>query len=435
MTGTTDWVSALAILAAGLILGSMFIYFFARRKKTATADTDIVLRDLEGKRDSFVRQIRELDDVGSKLTPQQLAEERTRLELETAQVLRQIDAQKRSGAKPAKSEREPVVAARRPAMVGFAWGAGSMLALALLGYFVMQAARPREEAQQPQAMGQAPQPAVDPAVRALEQAVQKNPDDLKMRLQLAQAYLERENLMGVFEQTQYVLSKSPNDSRALTYQALVRMSMGQGPEAIEMLQQATKVDPNLLDAWVALAWVHTQGGKFKEAEQAMQEAMNRHPEDKGRLEEILKQMKAHQSVDMQRPAATKAEALPEGHPPLGEPAPAAAVASGDGAIRITLDIDPSAKARAGTGVVYVIARPEGMSSGPPVAVKRIPSTSLPITFDFGTADSMMGQPLPAKVHLEARLDTDGDAATKTPTDPFASKDSVATGSTIKLALK
>jgi hypothetical protein len=61
--------------------------------------------------------------------------------------------------------------------------------------------------------------------------------------------------------------------------------------------------------------------------------------------------------------------------------------------------------------------------------------SFPITFDFGSADSMMGQPLPDKFRLEARLDSDGDAATKPPTDPSAMQNDVAPGTTVKLALK
>jgi hypothetical protein len=55
--------------------------------------------------------------------------------------------------------------------------------------------------------------------------------------------------------------------------------------------------------------------------------------------------------------------------------------------------------------------------------------------DFGSADSMMGQPIPQKVHLEVRLDTDGDAATKSPGDPVAVQDGVTAGSKVALILK
>ena len=57
--GSTDWLTASAILVAGLILGSMFIYFFSRQKK----QPDVGLRDLEAKRDDLLRRLREARDL------------------------------------------------------------------------------------------------------------------------------------------------------------------------------------------------------------------------------------------------------------------------------------------------------------------------------------------------------------------------------------
>jgi tetratricopeptide (TPR) repeat protein len=405
MNETTDWGSALAILGAGLILGMMFVYFFARRRSAAPAP-DTTLRDLEARRDTLVERLR--SDVA--------ADERTRLELETAQVLRLIDEQRRRGAElPVEANDDTTPdAVRRATTVGFMWGAGSMLALAGLAWLVTSALTPREpegqQAMQPQ--GQQAQRPADPVVLQLEETIRRTPDDLEARISLAQAYLERENLMGVFEQTQYVLTKSPAHARALTYQALVRMSMGQQTEALQMLKAATKSDPQLLDAWVALAWVHTQDGKVSEAEEAMREAMRRRPDEKQRLEQVLAQMKSHQGMDMSTPQPR----------------------AGDGkAVRVTLDLDPAAKSR--TGVIYVIGRAAGVAAGPPIAVKRVPAGTFPITFEFSSSDSMMGQPLPATMRIEARLDSDGDAMTRNAADPSAVQDGVAAGSEIRLALR
>lgn len=428
MTENTDWASAIAILTAGLILGLMFIYFVARRR-TAAPPSDLELRDLEARRDLLIDQLR------AEVDP----DERTRLERETAQVLRAIDertAKVRPSASSAAAsspagERVPVTP-RNAMLIGFAWGVGSVLVLGGLAYFVSKAAKPREGAEQ-QAMQRPAQ--ADPIVGQLEAIVAQSPDNLEARINLAQAYLERDNLMGVFEQTQYVLTKNPRDARALTYQALVRTAMGQQDEAIQMLQDATKIDPMLLDAWVGLAWVHAQSGKTKEAEAAMAEAIRRRPEEKQRLEQVLAEMKAQLAGGM-----AQTQQLPPDHPPVAPPptagampTAAAAPAGGGGAVRITLDLDPAAKSR--TGTIYVIARPAGVSGGPPVAVKRVAATSLPVTFDFSSADSMMGQPLPASMRIEARLDADGDAATRSPSDPSASQDGVKAGSTLKLALK
>jgi hypothetical protein len=56
--------------------------------------------------------------------------------------------------------------------------------------------------------------------------------------------------------------------------------------------------------------------------------------------------------------------------------------------------------------------------------------------DLTSADSMMGQPLPANVTIEVRLDFYGDAMTKDPSDPHASQSGVATnGTKVALVLK
>jgi hypothetical protein len=325
--------------------------------------------------------------------------------LEAANVLREID----EVPPPVDGGRE------RPlhgAFVGFAAGVVSTLLVVGLVYFVMHSAKPKVE--QPAAV------VTDP-VQQLEAAVQKSPNDLTARVALAKAYLDRNNLMGVFDQTQYVLAKSPNDSRALTYQAIVRMAMGQREDAMKMLDKATKADPNLIDAWVATAWAKTQEGKAKDAQAAISEAARRHPEEKQRLDDVYAQMK-------QQASAPPPADLPPGHPPIEKSA-----SSGEDGVQIVLDLDSSAKSK--SGVVFVLARQEGVSAGPPVAVKRLQADSFPMTFVMTAADSMMGQPLPAKMRIEARLDADGDVVTKNPGEPFGVKDGVVSGSTISLALK
>jgi tetratricopeptide (TPR) repeat protein len=418
----TDWVSASAILAAGIVLGVMFIYFVKRRPERIVAGTDSDLRDLEAKRDALVQQLRELDPSN--------ADERTRLEIETAQVLRRIDERR-------KVERQPPTAIesgdplKRATMIGFAWGAGSTLILAALAYLVMQSAKPREqnasltggETTTTMRPAQAPP---DPAVQQLEAAVKKSPDDLNARIDLAKAYLERDNLMGVFDQTQYVLVRSPNEPRALTYQALVRMAMGQGADAVGMLERATKADPSLLDAWVALAWANTTAGKTKQAEAAIAEAERRHPEEKARLEQVYAAMK--QQVAARQNSGGE---QPVNHPPIG-----AAEAPVENPIHVTLELDPASKGKlTPSSVLFVFARPEGVAAGPPAAVKRLSGVTFPITIDLSAADSMMGQPLPPRVRLEARLDADGNAMTKDPSDPVAVQDGVALGATVRLVLK
>jgi tetratricopeptide (TPR) repeat protein len=415
---STDWVSALAILAAGLVLGALFVFFNKRRSGPALGnERDLERKDLEAKRDALVQQLRD---------PALGAEERARLEVETADALRKLD---RYDAAPAST----IAAsnAMSPTAKGFLWGFASASALAALGYFVMQQASPRQQGgeltggvaraapmqQQPQT--QAPgQP--DPMMQQLQAAVQAQPNNLQLRNDLAQAYLERDNLMAVFQETKVVLEQSPNDSRALTLQGLVRMAMGETVEATKMLQRATQTDPKNLDGWVALAWVYAQGGRMPDAQKMIAEAVRNVPEQKAKLEQVFAQMQQQ----LAGRAAAPAQQMPEGHPPIE----AAATA---GAVHVTLDLDPGAKQR--SGIVFVIAR--NANGGPPVAVKRVVAGAFPIDVELTSADSMMGQQLPASFRLEARLDADGDPMTKPPTDPAAMQDGVAPGASIRLALK
>jgi tetratricopeptide (TPR) repeat protein len=421
----TDWLSAGGMILSGLIVGFMFWYGMKGR----AAKPDVERLDLEAKRDLLLQQLRELKETGGSV------EEQRRLERETADVLRALDKRAGSaGVTPAVRGKTPVDGGRdagvssaadvRAASIrGFIWGAASVAVLGGIGWFVTEKATPKTESA-PSPMASAPQSQQpqqsDPALQQIEAAVAKSPDDLEMRNQLAKAYLERENLMGVFEQTKYILARTPDDARALTYQALVRMSMGQRDPAAEMLQHAIKSDPQLLDAYVALAWDNVQRGKTAEAEAQIAEATRRHPEQKVRLDDVLAKMKEQ----AKNPAPATAAA---------SPTPAAASVSGP-SVHVTLTLagaSPSPNA-----VLFVIARAAGQTAGPPAAVKRIASPTFPLIIDLSTADSMMGQPLPATVRIEARLDSDGDAMTKNPSDPHAVQDGVATnGTKVSLALQ
>jgi hypothetical protein len=104
----------------------------------------------------------------------------------------------------------------------------------------------------------------------------------------------------------------------------------------------------------------------------------------------------------------------------------------------TLELEPSAAGKVTLpAVVFLIARAEGLEThGHPLLAKRIDVRAFPVTFTLGAEDSMMGQPPPNRVSLEARIDRDGDATTREPGAPTASIASIAIGtSNVKLVLK
>ena len=125
----------------------------------------------------------------------------------------------------------------------------------------------------------------------LEAAVQRNPDDIDARMALARAALGRQDMMVVFDQTKAVLEKQPRHARALAYQALVRLAMGQADTAETMLHQALESDPDLIEGYVHLSLVHLRQGKLDAANKAIDEAARRHPGHAARLRALWAEMR------------------------------------------------------------------------------------------------------------------------------------------------
>ena len=69
-----------------------------------------------------------------------------------------------------------------------------------------------------------------------------------------------------------------------------------------------------------------------------------------------------------------------------------------------------------TGAVFVIVRRTDSSAGPPVAAVRMDRSEIPGPFSVSNSDIMMGGPWPAQVWIQVRVDGDGNAMTKDPSD-------------------
>ncbi len=308
MNAPTDWLTAVVILAAGLVLGFLFLFFNKGRKNASMLDGEAdAQKDLEARRDALVEQLRD---------PALPAHERQRLEIETAEVLRELDdigpvATEARAMNPAPSH---VTAS---AMKGFAWGATTFAVLGALAFLVTRQSAPRTNGT-PVEPAVAVQPSVArsvPAVQQLEERVRNEPKNLDLRNDLAQAQLGQDNLMAVFEHTKVVLDARPENSRALTLQAVVRAAMGEVNVAIAMLQRAAASDPKNLDARVALAWVYAQNNRMRESDDTIALASKEVPDEKAMLEQVRQQIRAHvaKSARGPQPVAASGE-MPPGHP-------------------------------------------------------------------------------------------------------------------------
>lgn len=434
----TDWLPGIIMLLSGGAIGAVLVWWASRRKgKTAAPEArPLELRELLATRDTLIDELREMDDTASKRTPEQLAHERYALELEAARVLLAIEEEAKREAQEA-GEEVAVGSARRSGVAGFVWGIVSAAVIAGLFFLVSSAAKNRATggsmtgtpgASSPASEGQMPHP----DIATLEARVKQNPDDFDARLTLAQMYLMQNNLMGTYEQTQYVLQRQPQNAVAMAYQAIVKLAMGAPDDALKMLDQAIALDPGLIDAWAHKAIALASIGRIDEAEQVIHEAEKRFPENRETLETLMSQIR---KVEAQRKTGGET-------PPPAEAAPAPAEASREAAstdpkqhVGGVITLDPSAKVQF-PATIFVDARAVGVTSGPPVAVLRLVASSFPIAFTLGPENAMMGGSLPAKVRIEARVDTDGNAMTRDAGAPDGVLDNVALGSNhLKVVMK
>jgi tetratricopeptide (TPR) repeat protein len=444
---SVEWLPALLILGIGLVLGAAVVWRLLvdsrGRVKIIAGTPAMELRDLAGKSDTLLRQLRELDDAASKRTPDQLARERYGLELEAAKAL--IAFEKGSASRPSARAAEPEVRTPAPrdraAMRGFLWGTGSATGVLLLAFFVYQSAKPREAGGS--VTGNLPTAAdrsagdetADADETQLKEAIARAPNNPEPHLALAQLYIERKNWMGIWNETGRVLELAPGNSRALADQSLVRIAMNQMDVAVRVLTKVIADDPGLVDAYAYLALAYARMGRMPEAERTIARAAKRFPERAADLRSYLADVANERDI----PEAQANAGAPNPHAGMAAPGDDTRpkqVAIGRG-VSGTVDVDPSLRNKLpARGVLFVFARAAGAASeGPPLAVKRLPA-SFPATFELTQADSMMGQPLPDELLIEARLDEDGDPTTRPPTDPKARLDRVKVGRTdLRLVLR
>ena len=429
MAADFSWTPPLVVLALGAVAGVVVVAARARRQAAHDAPTTASSHgsDLQRRYDALIRRLAE----GAS------PEERTAIEIEAAQVLQEMETGK--GPSPARAA-EPVAAApaalaspARPASAwaGFAYGVLTMSVLGGLFFLASQGSSERATGGSPtggNGMGsasaqEAPQTSAadDANLKALEEAVRKSPRDVAQRIELVRAYLQRRDLMQVFDQTKAVLEIEPGNPYALTYQALVRVAMGQAPQAETMLVEVIKKNPGIEDAYIHLAIARLQLGNRKGAEEAIEAGQKQFPEDKEQLAQVFAQISA--------PSAEQGAEVPAEHPEVPPPA----MGGGSGAappssaqLVVVVDLPKGVTVPEGA-ILFVIVREAGLESGPPSAVKRVPAVNFPITVTVTEKDSMAGEGLPGLVRIDARVDRDGDPLSKDPQDPAASEENVRPG--------
>ncbi|MFQ5456965.1 MAG: hypothetical protein ACE5FC_00720 [Myxococcota bacterium] len=126
-----------------------------------------------------------------------------------------------------------------------------------------------------------------------------------------------------------------------------------------------------------------------------------------------------EAPDVAPPAKASGGAVAKPASPAAVPhaaVPHAAVPKAGGSIRGVLRLAPGATPPP-RGTLYIIAKMAKNAKAPPMAVQRINAPTFPLNYTLSAADAMIpGMPFAGKVNVTVRLDTDGNASTREPTD-------------------
>jgi tetratricopeptide (TPR) repeat protein len=248
-------------------------------------------------------------------------------------------------------------------------------------------------------------PAADPRIAELQAELATNPSDLDGWNRLTELTIGVRDLATAMDANQRALALGPNDPDALVYRAVLKAFIGRVDEAIAELEAAAAAHPNHARAFIyqGLLLMERNPGA---AVVALEKAATL--DDSPQLKEAL-------AVARQR-ASGAPPMPPTAAPPAAAPASSGAVlASG------TVTLAPGA-ATAGAVLFVNLKDPAG---GPPIAAVKLPPGPFPATFRISESDRLpmsAGRPLPAKLTLTARLDSDGDAMSRPETDPSATAD-------------
>jgi tetratricopeptide (TPR) repeat protein len=443
-----SWAAPLVYLAFGLAAGALLSWLL-RRRATGGAGSEeepppVEVRDLAEREAMLLAQLEDLEDTAGKYRPAERERQRGALEVEAAATLKALEAslataRRRAERSPAQRSGGAPEARPASALRGFLWGAGSVAAIALLLLFASESMSPRQpngsvtgaiDGEQTQA--RAADASADEA--KLQERIRSHPDDVDARLELTRLQVSKAEWMGVWEQTQSILKLEPDNPEALAFQGLVRFAMGQPQEAIAELQRAEQAGPDLVDPYAILSLVYAKTGHMDEAEATLHRAAERFPDRRPMFAEMLTQLRQQAAAEAaggggegEGPAAVETAAAA---PPAAGGAGEAGASDASGGVAGTVELAAEAQGKSPPGaVLFVIARPAGVTAGPPTAVQRLTPTAFPLAFTLDQSSSMLGQPLPARLRLEARLDADGDPLTHSPSDLHAELDDVAAGST------
>ena len=186
------------------------------------------------------------------------------------------------------------------------WGTAVIGILSLL-FVLFPHARPRSPGgsapgEKPTERASTASASKDPRERELEAEIARNPEDLDKRLELARLYLDHEDMRSAWRETWQVLQRSPQNPLALTYEGLIRIAAGKPETSLGPLKIAIAKNPDLLEAYLQLAFAYLRLDRVRDAEATIATASKRFPDKAASLNRWLP--RKEQEVAQERSAAS-----------------------------------------------------------------------------------------------------------------------------------
>ena len=432
----TNWVPAVTVMGVALAGGALLAWK-SRVGRALPSASRTHLDDLERQKDAAYALLREHHAARPRWEAGPWERELDKLERAAAEVLRARDLA--ANEVPANAVAVPPPRPRSTART-LAWGLGAAAFLGGLGWWVQDVATVRQEGQSLTG-GSGGMSAEDAqaakALAALEAAVKANPSDLAAKNRLGHALLGSERMKDAYALAEEVVAVDNDNAEARTHQAVFLYSMGDLATAGKVLERVLAVHPTHPET---LGWrgiVFYEQGAFEEAALRWEAAIAADPTTTPMLRPLID--KARDPATAAAYAAAQ-EAAANAPPAASATGAADAAAGAETGAPSPLDVTGSIRGDAGAvregDTIFLFARSEGVTKGPPTWVQRIRVTTLPLDFRIGPANAMLGGDPPAKMVLTARIDRDGNPTTRGPDDLEGASGVIAPGATgVVLALK
>lgn len=258
------------------------------------------------------------------------------------------------------------------------------------------------------------------ALGQAEAAAKAKPDDAEAQCDWARLLIQTNQIKEAFDVLRKVTEKEPDQPTARALGAAILIQLGDLEKAGGVLDRVLEKNPTHTEAMGWRGVVYMQLGEREKAAEIWEKAATVDPSE---AETFQRMAAIARSPASEGGPMAGASGAPAGGSASAAPPPAAPTEQDVvGTIALAPGVSPPA-----SGIVFVYARPNGVTAGPPSAALKLPVSSFPMSFRIGPGNSPMGGPFPAEMTLTARLDADGNAMTKDPADPSARQDGVKAG--------